>query len=88
MCQANNTFSVLSVTNNTLKVYHQNICGLKCRTNEKESFLYPDLPHTLCLIKQHLNQLELDNTYIDNYNFGAKYGMKSFKKGGVCIFVN
>jgi hypothetical protein len=34
MCQANNTFSVLSVTNNTLKVYHQNICGLKCRTNE------------------------------------------------------
>jgi DNA polymerase III alpha subunit len=32
---------------NYLKIYHQNICGLKCKINELLSSLYPNLPHYL-----------------------------------------
>jgi hypothetical protein len=48
------------------EVHHQNICGLKYKTNELLSFLYPDHPYIICLTEHHLNQLELANRSIDN----------------------
>jgi hypothetical protein len=35
----------------------------------------------------HLNQFELDNISIDNYNLGASYCRRSSLKSGVCIYV-
>lgn len=49
-------------------------------------FLYPDLAHHL--IEHYLNQLQVANTNIHNYNLGASYCRKSSFKGGICIFVH
>lgn len=43
-----------------LKIYHQNICGIKSEVNELLSFLFnEDLPHVICKTEHHLNHLEL-----------------------------
>ena len=83
----NNVYSMLPDSKTSLKVYHQNICGLKYKPNELLSSLFPDYPHIICITEHHLNQFELDNISIDNYNLGASYCRKSSLKGLVCIYV-
>jgi hypothetical protein len=39
----NNVYSMLPDSQNSLKVYYQNICGLKYKTNELLSFFIPRL---------------------------------------------
>jgi len=71
-----------------LRIYHQNICGLGSKTNDLLIFLYPNLPHILCLTEQHLRQFQLQLITIDNYVLGAEFSRQSFLKGGgVCIFI-
>jgi hypothetical protein len=82
----NNVYSMPRDSQNSLKVYHQNICGLQYKTNQLLGFLYPDYP-IICLTEHHLKQFELDNISIDNYNLGASYCRKSSLKGGVCIYI-
>jgi hypothetical protein len=67
----NNNHSKLFLPHNSLKVYHQNIPGLKHKTNKLLSSLHPNLPHINCVTEYHLNQLELDNISIENYILGA-----------------
>jgi hypothetical protein len=56
---------------NSVSMYHQNICGLKNKTNDLISFLYPKLPSVTC-IKEHHRELEqLQLTHLDYYNLGA-----------------
>jgi hypothetical protein len=74
--------------NNSLSVYHQNISGLKGKTSELISSLYPDLPHLLCVTEYHLDYPDIDHTCIDHFNLGAKFCRQILKKGGVCIFVH
>jgi 5-formaminoimidazole-4-carboxamide-1-beta-D-ribofuranosyl 5'-monophosphate synthetase len=81
----NNNHSKLFLPHYSLKVYHQNIPGLKHKTNELHSSLHLDLPHIICVTENHLNQLELDNISIENYILGASYCRKHFLKG---IFVH
>ena len=69
----NNVYSMLRDSQTSFKVHHQNICSPKYKTNELLSFLYPHYPHIICLTEHHLNQFELDNISIDNYNLGANY---------------
>jgi exonuclease III len=77
-----------STNTNTLRVFHQNIRGLKHKTDELISVLSPDFPHVLCLTEHHMNSLERNNITIDHYNLGAMYCRKILSKGGICIFVN
>lgn len=70
-----------------LTVFHQNIRGLRGKTNELISQLYPTFPHILCISEHHMNHSELQQTFLDNYKIGASYCRNSFEKGGVCIFV-
>jgi hypothetical protein len=72
----------------SLKIYHQNIRGLRRKTNELLCHLYSDLPHLLCFTKHRLKQIELDQINIPNYVLGAKYCRKTIQKGGVRIFVH
>jgi hypothetical protein len=66
--------SYMSVnTDNPFKVYHQNIRGLKDKSNELISFLFPELPHVLRLIEHHLKDYEIDKISIDHYNLGAEF---------------
>jgi hypothetical protein len=66
-------------------IYHQNIQGLRCKTDELLNFLEPNLPHVLCISEHHLNQLELGLIQLDNYTLGASYCRNSLKKGGVYL---
>ena len=70
-----------------LTVYHQNTRGLRGKVNELKSQLSPSLPQVLCLSEYHMNQVELQHTFVDRYNLGASYCRTSHVKGGVCIFV-
>jgi hypothetical protein len=72
----------------SLKIYHQNIRGLKYKTNELISSLESNLPHLLCLTEHHLNQIEMENISTENYKLGAQYCRKQLSKGGTCIFVH
>jgi len=59
---------------------HQNIRGLKGKTNEIMLSLLTDAPHLICLTEHHLKNYEINATHISNYKLGAKYCRKSFKK--------
>jgi hypothetical protein len=70
---------------NSLIIFHQNICGLRKKTDELISSVLPNFPHILCFSEHHLKQFELDEISIDNYRLSAKY-CRQFV--GVCIFVH
>jgi len=40
-----NSISINPNTKSTLQIYHQNIQGMKWKTDEITNFLYPDFPH-------------------------------------------
>jgi hypothetical protein len=58
---------------NSLKICHQNICGLKSKTNEQFTFLYPDLPHIICISEHHLKYDKIKSIVMENYIVGASY---------------
>jgi hypothetical protein len=76
------------LSSNILRVFHQNIRGLKYKTDELLSALYPDFPHVLCKTEHHMNSLDMNIITIDYYNRGAVYCRNSVTKGGVSIFVH
>jgi len=77
----------LGSTNNTVTVLHQNICGLRTKTDELLSSISPNSPLVLCLSEHHLKTFELDQISINGYKRGAAHSRQVLKGGGVCIFV-
>jgi hypothetical protein len=73
-----NTPKICHQNNNLLNIYHQNICGLKDKTNEIVSSLYP----------LYLDHSVLHHTYLEHYNLGAGYCRQTLRQGGVCTFVH
>jgi hypothetical protein len=71
----------------SLKIFNQNIRGLRNKHNELFCHLSHDCPHILCLSEHRLNEAELQLIHFTDYMLGAKYHRKTFLKGGVCIFV-
>jgi len=57
----------------SITIFHQNICGLKGKTDELISSMSPDFPHILCFSEHHLKKTELDQINIDGYRLGAAY---------------
>jgi exonuclease III len=76
------------VSKSIFQIYHQNIQGIKWKTDEILDFLSPALPHVLCFTEHHLNRYEIEHLCINNYTPGANYCRHTLKKGGVCIFVH
>jgi hypothetical protein len=74
-------------TNQFFKLFHQNIRGLRGKTNELLRYLQQDLPHLLCFSEHHLSQSEVDFIDIENYSLGAKYCRRKLQRGGVSIFI-
>ena len=83
-----NTVSIINISTEAVRILHQNIQGLRGKSNEVMNSLYPSLPHILCFTKHHLDQHEIELIQIDSYTLGVSFGRNSFKMGGVCIFVN
>ena len=69
------------------KVYHQNIRDFQNNANELISFLSPDFPHIIYLTEHHLRNSEVDCTFINYYNLGAKFCRNPLKNVGVFIFM-
>jgi exonuclease III len=78
----------LKISTEALQIFHQNIQGLRWKSNAVLNFLYPNFPHILCFTEHHLNQHEIELIQIDSYMLGAFFCRNSHKIGGVCIFVN
>jgi hypothetical protein len=71
--------------NNLFKIYHQNIRGLKGKTNELMLPLLTEASHLICLTEYHLKNYKIDATPISNYKLDVKYCGNKLKEGGVCI---
>ena len=56
---------------NSITIFHQNICGLRKKTDELKSSMYPNFPHILCFSEHHLKNFELDQINVNGYNLGA-----------------
>jgi hypothetical protein len=69
-------------SNQMLRIFHQNICGLGSKTIDLLAALYPNLPHILCLSEHHLSQFQLQHITMDDYILGAAYSRQSLLKGG------
>jgi regulator of RNase E activity RraB len=65
---------------NIFKVYHQNIRGIRNKTNELINSLLPELPKILCITEHHLKEHELERISIDHYNLGANFVEKKLKR--------
>jgi exonuclease III len=70
-----------------LTISHPYVRGLRGKANELLSQLHPKFPHVLFLSEHHMNHLELQQTFIDNYKLGVSYCRTLYEKGGVCIYV-
>jgi hypothetical protein len=63
-----------------LRIYHQNIRGIRGKINEFMIHLLKMTPDIICLTEHHLNELELEVTHLPNYKLGAKFCRKKMKK--------
>jgi len=68
-------------------IYHQNIQGLKGKTNEIIFSLISCAPSIICLTEHHLLNNEIDTAWLPNYKLAVNYTRNSLKCGGVCIFI-
>jgi len=59
--------SNFNLDSNSLTIYHQNICGLKGKTDELISAMSPNLPHILCFSEHHLKHTELGQINIEGF---------------------
>jgi hypothetical protein len=68
-------------------IFHQNIRGLKGKTEELMISLHKQLPNVICLSEHHMTDHEIDAVHIPKYKLGAKFCRKKLKNGGVCIYI-
>jgi hypothetical protein len=88
MVNQSNVYKTKSNKNNVLKIFQQNIRGLRNKCIEILCNLKEQTPHILCFTEHHLEGNEIVHLNLDNYVLGAYYGRKHFKKGGNCIYVH
>jgi len=69
-----------------VKIFHQNIRGLKSKVDELSNSLLPDYPNILNPTEHHLNNSEIDNLPIDRFKLESKFCRHEYKNGRVCIF--
>ena len=79
--------SNITHSNQTIKIFHQNIRSLRNKMNELSWCIQDDTPHILCLTEHHLQYSELASSHIENYTLGAHYCRNTKHMGGVCMFV-
>jgi hypothetical protein len=65
---------------NFLSIFHQNIRGIKGKTDELMIPLRNKAPSLICLTEHHLRDHEIDAIHIKKYNLGAKFCRRKLKK--------
>ena len=76
-------------SSNSLYIFHQNIRGLRNKSEELIlSFEMDNInPHILCLSEHHIEEQELLHLTLSGYELGSSFSHKHLQRGGVCIFV-
>ena len=69
-------------------IFHQNIRGLKGKTEEIMNNIATNLPHVLCFMEHHLESQQLDCVPLQSYRLVAKFCRTTYRYGGVCIYVH
>jgi len=75
-----------STSKSVLRLFHQNIKGMRNKTNELISSMHPNFPHILFHTEHHTKQRELQHIYRENYTLGANYHRKILEKEGVFLY--
>jgi exonuclease III len=70
------------IEKNPLKIFHQNIRGLKEKINELMISFLNEEPSVICLTEHHLTDCKMDASHIPKYKLGASYCRKKSKNGG------
>ena len=70
-----------------LKIYHQNIRGIRYKTNEQIGHIHPVLLQLLCFTERNMHQEELQLVTINKYKLAANFCRTTYAKGGVCMYV-
>ena len=70
-----------------LTIYHQNVRGLRGKANKLLSQLYANFPHIPCLSEHHMNHLELQQTFFDNYKLGVS-NCELYMKREECAYLS
>jgi exonuclease III len=70
-----------------LKIFHQNIRGLRSKYKELLCHLEEQVPQILCFTEHHLCKEELTHLSLVNYTLGAYYCRSQYKKGGTCTYL-
>ena len=65
--------NVHNLDSNSFTIYHQNICGLKSKTDELINSILPTPPQLLCLSEHHLKYTELDQINIEGFKLCTAY---------------
>jgi len=69
-------------------IFHQNIRGLKGKTEEILNNIATNQPHVLCFMEHHLESHQLDCIQLQSYRLVAKFCRITHRYGGVCIYVH
>ena len=76
--------STTNTSDEALRILHQNIQGLRGKSDEMIDSLYPTFPHVLCFTEHHLNHHEINLTQIDSYTLGASF-LQKLSQNGWCM---
>jgi hypothetical protein len=85
--EGNKELKIININTVNLRIFHQNIGGLRNKIEELITHLSNHAPHVLCFTEHQLKLLEINNTHINHYNLGTYYCRTTCKLGGVEIFV-
>ena len=71
-----------------LQILHQNIRGLKGKTEEIMNNIVTNPPHVLCFTEHHSESHQLDCVPLPSYRLIANFCRTTHRYGGVCVYVH
>ena len=83
-----NSDSISGFLKKDLMIFHQNIRGLKDKTEETVNNIATNPPHILCFTEHHFESSQLDSILLQNYRLMANFCRTTHRNGGVCIYVH
>ena len=69
-----------------IKIFHQNIRGLRHKGDELLIALSNINPLVLCLSEHHLSNEEIKHMHKNQYSLGAHFSRSKYTHGGVAIY--
>jgi hypothetical protein len=72
----------------SLKIFHQNIRGVKGKINKFMIHIATMLTGIICLTEHHLTDFDIEIMHFPKHKLGATFCRKKLKNGGSCIYIH